>query len=65
MDLAGIELPKPPLLEMLVCAGCGGGDFTDPDDGKLRPLNASVRPPKESCCFAGGDDKPPKEACRL
>lgn len=44
-----IEVPKPPPLEKLVCAGCGGGDFTDPDDGKLRPLKASLRPPKESC----------------
>ena len=45
--------------------GCGGGDFTESDDGKLRPLNASVRPPNESCWLAGGDDRPPKEDCLL
>lgn len=43
----------------------GGGDFTGPDDGKVRLLKASVRPPKESCWFGGGDDKPPNEDCRL
>ena len=60
-----IEVPKPPPLGKLVCAGCGGGDFTDPDDGKLRPPKASVRLLKESCCFGGEEDPFSKEACRL
>lgn len=48
-DLDEIEPPRRPLLGKAVGAGCEGGGFTDPDDGKLSPLKASVRPPKESC----------------
>ena len=42
--------------------GCGGGA---PELGKLRPLKASVRPPKASCDRVAGDEGPPKEGCRL
>ena len=30
-------------------AGCGGGNFAVLVEGKLSPLKASVRPPKEFC----------------
>ena len=60
-DFGAVELPRPLPLEKSMPVGYGGGDFMEPDDGKLRPLKASARPPKESCWLAGGDDRPPKE----
>lgn len=63
-DLSGSGLLKPPKLEKSDCAGLGAGTLTEPEDGNLRPLKASLSPPKESC-LTGGDERPPKEGCRL
>ena len=64
-DLSGSGLLKPLIPKKSDCAGFGAaGALADPDEGNLRPLKASVRPPKESC-WTGGDDRPPNEVCRL
>lgn len=40
--------------------GCVWADGGEVEDEKLRPLNASSRPPKLDDCCAGGDCRPPK-----
>lgn len=46
----------------------GGGELGEAVEGKLRPLNASVRPPKASDCFGCGwdctEEKEPNDVAR-
>ena len=48
---------------------CDFGSEAEAGELKLKPLNASSRPPKLDCCWTGavwdgGDCMPPKEGCR-
>lgn len=63
-DFRGGGLLKPLMPEKADCPDCDGGDFTEFEAGKLSPLKASFRPPREFR-WAGGDDRPPNEGCRL
>ena len=67
-DGAAVEIgpePKPPIPENAELLDCNGGAAAVAvlELGKLRPLKASVRPPKASFCCAGGDAIPPKRSC--
>jgi hypothetical protein len=68
LGAAGVDLAPPKLVRLEngegFAGGCAGGG--DVADGKVRPLNASVRPPMfEDVDGAVGEAMSPKELSRL